>query len=487
LDAASEMFGDFPATETEKTTARAGNPTQKELASRALPSNWMDYWQSNSAQDRPEWLTACEEPTRALLDSADSQERTAALALWLMLGHTEHASELLSALEESKAANRTDTSAIALPQIISWLPSEQRLEPSKQLIAAHGADSEQMIQTLEQITVVDDNQLAAWLFETLEQDAFSDPRLQQQLPAILLRTLVGFAAETLPTSLSPGDFQYSDKAPYGVTRAKKLFAVPGRLQACEWLRERYRESTNDLQRAIALLAVARLDHKTAVDAALSAIAEAEHDSALLQTALSIALYDAAVPSANRAIMLLDHELPAVQSAALQLLALPASQSRNDVQLVLPAMSENPGFLPGFWRSTQKAPAKLLRDLIDAESDPSLQSHTILLLLAAGEGVDLSPLESQLSATHGEFTKLSIAAALAKSGRTDEESVKYYEQVYAESRASAGTGDRIARALYEVLRDLRGEPVAELRRLMRNEMGANLFNRDADIDLNVLAP
>jgi hypothetical protein len=447
----------------------------------------MEYWQSNFVQDRPKWITACHEPTRALLDGADPQERSSALALWLMLGHSERTSELLSALDQSRPANQAENSAISLPQIVSWLPSEQRLEPCKQFIAADGADSERILQTLEQITVVDDIQLATWLFECLEQDVLSDPKLQQQLAATLLRTLVGFAAETLPSSLSPADFQFTDKTPYRVTRSKKLFAVPGRLQACEWLRERYRQSTSDRQRTIALLAIARLDHQTAVDAALGAIAEAEQEGDLLQAALSIVLFDAAVPSADRAMMLLHHELPYVRRAALQRLALPASQSRSNAQLIAPAMSENPGFLPGFWRSTQKAPAKLLREMIDAESDPAQQSQAILLLLAAGEGVDLAPLESQLSPSHGEFTKLSIAAALAKAGRTDDEAVKYYEQVYAESRTSAGGGDRIARSLYDVLRDLGAEPVAELRRLMRNEMGANLFNRDADIDLNYAIP
>jgi hypothetical protein len=481
------MFGDFPTTKTAKANARPGKPTQKELASRALPSKWMEYWRGESAQDRPQWLSACEQPTRALLGSADPEERSTALALWLMLGHTEHTSELLSALDKTKAANQADSSAIAIEQIVSWLPSEQRLVPCKALIAAHGANGERIIQALEQIAVVDDNQLAAWLFESLEQDAFSDPKLQQQLAAILLRTLVGFTAETLPSSLSPADFQFSDKVPYGVTRAKKLFAVPGRLWACEWLRERYRQSTSDRQRAIALSAVARLDHKTAVDAALGAIAEAERDSELLQAALSIVLYDAAVPSADRAMMLLEHELPAVRRAALQLLALPAQQFRNNARPHLPATNENPGILPGFWRSRQKAPAKLLRDLIDAESDPVQQSQAILLLLAAGERVDLAPLESQLSAAHGEFTKLSIAVALAKAGRIDDAAVKYYEQVYAESRTSAGGGDQIARSLYEVMRELGGDPIGELHRLMRSEKGATLFDRSTDTDVIFTPP
>ncbi len=249
LDAADEMFGDFPTTETANANAGASKPTQKELASRALPSKWMEYWQGNSAPDRPEWLSACEEPTRALLDSADPQERCAALALWLMLGHTDRTSELMAALQKSKSENQVDSSVIALPQIVSWLPSEQRLVPCKELIAIHGSDSEPIIQIIEQVTVVDDIQLASWLFESMAREPFSEPKLQQQLAAVLLRSLVGFTAETLPGSLSPGDFQFSDKAPYGVARAKKLFAVPGRLQACEWLRERYRDSSSDQQRA----------------------------------------------------------------------------------------------------------------------------------------------------------------------------------------------------------------------------------------------
>jgi hypothetical protein len=106
-----------------------------------------------------------------------------------------------------------------------------------------------------------------------------------------------------------------------------------------------------------------------------------------------------------------------------------------------------------------------------------------LLLAAGEHANLAALESQLAASHAELAKLTIAAALAKAGRTDEEAVKYYEQVYAESSTPAGGGDdRIAAALYEILRDLHGQPILELRRRMRNEKGSRLFNSNASGDI-----
>jgi hypothetical protein len=303
------------------------------------------------------------------------------------------------------------------------------------------------------------------------------------------QALVGFKADTLPSSLSPGDFQFGAEAPYRVPRAKSLLAVPGRIAACQWLRARYRSISNDRQRALALAAVVRLDHKTAVDAALGAIDKAESDGQLLQTALSIALNDAAAPSAERAMMLLSHELPAVRNAALQLLAVPRSAAHKRRELLPPSVDENPGILPGFWQSKQNPPVQILRDLVDAESDAGQQSQAILLLLAAGERADLASLENQLFASHGKLTKLSIAAALAKAGRTDDEAIKYYEQVYAESSTPAGGGDdRVAAALYEILRDLSGQPIIELRRRMRNEKGPSLFDREnVSVDVSFEVP
>ena len=153
-------------------------------------------------------------------------------------------------------------------------------------------------------------------------------------------------------------------------------------------------------------------------------------------------------------MLLEHELPTVRLAALQRLALPAQQFRNSARRLLPAINENPGILPGFWISTQKPPTKLLRDFVDVESEPVQQSQAILLLLAAGEGVDLPPLESQLAVSHGEFTKLSIAAAFAESGALTMMPLSITGRCMPISPARAGgTTDQIIRALYEVLRDL----------------------------------
>jgi HEAT repeat protein/thiol-disulfide isomerase/thioredoxin len=479
LDAAGEMFGDFPDTQTTSTNNPPGRSPADDPAARALPSKWMEHWQSGLGQKRPAWLTACEEPTKALLDSADFQERTAALALWLMLGHTDRTSDLLSAFDESTAAVRADELIAEPAQLNSWLPSEMRLDQCQDLVAANDADAQRIIETLELVTLVDDPRLAEWIFEDLMQQTQFDVKHRQALAATLLRALVGFSAETLPGTLSPGDFQFSAEAPYGVARSKKPFAIPGRIQACEWLRERYRKSSIDRQRAIALAVVARLDHKTAVDAALGAIHEAEADNDLLQLALTIALSDAAVPSARRAIILLDHKLPAVRSAALQLLAMPASLMPHDGDALTPTMDENPDVLPGFWRSTELFPVETLRDLLDAQSDASQQSRAILLLLAAGERINLAPLEQQLTASHGELTRLSVAAAIAKAERTDDEAIKYYEQAYAESSTRTGGGnDAIAAALYEILRDLEDDRIVELRRLMRKEKGSSLFNRDS---------
>jgi hypothetical protein len=437
----------------------------------------MEHWQSGQAENRPAWLNACEEPTQALLESSDLQERTAALALWLMLGHTDRTSEFVAALNQSQETEGANALVFDAAQLASWLPSDERLVLCRKLVAANGEDIQQIIATLEQITVVDDPQLAEWIYERLVQESIPNTE-PHQLAMSLIRALVGFSAGALPSSNSPQDFEYSAQAPYAVARSKTLVAVPGRIQACEWLRKRYRTGASDRQRAVALAALARLDRKTAVDASLGAIAEAEAEGELLQTALAIALNDAAAPSAERAMLLLDHQLPAVRVAALQTLTIPRSAIKAKSEPLLPVIVEYPGVLPGFWLSKQKPPIEILHGLVVAESDPAQQSRAILLLLAAGEHANLAALESQLAASHAELAKLTIAAAIAKAGRTDEEAVKYYEQVYAESSTPAGGGDdRIAAALYEILRDLDGQPILELRRRMRNEKGSRLFNNN----------
>ena len=482
LDAASEMFGDFQDAPRSKAIALAGQPTKVDVAALALPSKWMEQWQGGQTQNRPSWLIACEEPTQALLESSDPEERAAALALWLMLGHTDRTSELLARIDPSRTSDDSKQLFVDPAQLSSWLPSDERLVQCNALVNAHAGDAERIIAILDQITVVDDPQVAVWLYESLAQEPYSEPKLKQELAGTLLRSLVGFTAETLPASLSPSDFQYGSEAPYRVTRANTLFAVPGRIAACQWLRERYRTGSNDRQRAIALAAVARLDHKTAVDAALGAIDEAEVDGELLQTALTIVLNDAAVPSVERAMTFVGHQVPAVRNAALGLLATPRSQAQQEREPFLPSIGETSSVLPGFWQSKQKTPIKTLQDLLDAESDPAMQSRAILLLLAAGERAELAALERQLAASHAELTKLTIAAALAKAGRTDDEAVKYYEQVYVESSTPAGGGDdRIAAALYEILRDLGDQPIIELRRRMRNEKGSRLFNDNTATD------
>src|SRR5205807_8127127 len=148
--------------------------------------------------------------------------------------------------------------------------------------------------------------------------------------------------------------------PYRIVRSKQTLAIPGRIAACEWLRQRYQSAKSDSQRAIALWAIAQLDHKTAVDAAIGAVQAADKNGDPIQVAWSIILADAPVPSAQRATLLLSHKLPVVSSAALQYLALPGIAMQSEKR-TLPVVN-NSSVLPGLWRATEKLPIDKLHDL-----------------------------------------------------------------------------------------------------------------------------
>jgi hypothetical protein len=226
------------------------------------------------------------------------------------------------------------------------------------------------------------------------------------------------------------------------------------------------------------MAVAQLDHKTAVDAAVGAVQEAKEDSEALQVAVSIALSDAPTPSAQRAATMLVHPVPAARNAALRVLTSPAFLSRDEGAAFVPAVSDE-SVLPGLWRVAKPLPTETLRTLAAAGEEPQL-SQAKLLLAATGEHIDLKQLEHAVPAPQRDYAKLCIAAALAKAGRIDEEAIAHYRQTYAESNADAQSQvARIPAALYEVLRDLPGEEIAELRRRMRQEKGAKILVNSGD--------
>lgn len=480
LAAASGLFGDLPSQETLPIEASASLPRdsslpniEKDEVKTPRPSEWLQHWQSGVEQDRPEWLTACEAPAQNLLSSDDPVERTWAFALWLVLGHTDRVDELLSVLD-APAANEASPIDIPRLELLSWLPADKRLAECKQRLAEAGDDGETAIETLRQCTLIDDQQLADWIFEQLNHPFLSDSKLRASLARVALGSRIGgFADDQLLTTLSAENYEFGAQAPYRVVREKQSPRIPGRIEACEWLRQRYHSATSDRQRAIALMAVAQLDHTTAVDAALGAVQEADDESELLRIALSILLGDAATPSAQRATALLSHRLPAVRGAALAFLASPGSQFGDEQALVPTALEES--VLPGLWRATEQFPIDDLRTLA-AEGDDLQRSQAGLLLLAAGERVDLPQLERALAAPDGDQAKLCIAVALAKARRTDQEAITHYEQTYAESDDNNDPQmAQIAAALYETLRNLPGDEIAKLRRRMRHEKGSSLFN------------
>ena len=492
LEAAGRLFGDLLPTESVPVAAPTASPDSAAAGDRAtasndsgsgnseleLPSKWLQRWQSRDAKNRPKWLAACEAPTQKLFASNDPEERAWALALWLMLGNTDRTDELQTAIG-ALAANEVAHTELTRLDLLSWLPADKRLAECQLRVSDLGSEGEKIAETLNQCTLIDDERVANWIFDQLNQVSLSDPKLRASLAKLVVRSRIGgFSDSQFSTTLSAEEHEYGAKPPYRVVRSKQTLTIAGRIEACDWLRQRYQSAVSDRQRAIALMAVAQLDHKTAVDAAIGAVQEAKEDSEALQVALLIVLGDATTPSAQRATTMLSHAVPAARSAALRFLASPVFLTRHDEAALVPLVRDA-SVLPGLWRVAEWLPLETLRKLVVAGEEPQ-QSQAKLLLAAAGEHVDLSQLEHSATEPQRDFAKLCVAAALAKAKRVDPEAIEYYRQTYAESNTDAHSEvARIPAALYEMLRDLPCDEVAELRRRMRQEKGAKILSNAGD--------
>jgi hypothetical protein len=302
----------------------------------------------------------------------------------------------------------------------------------------------------------------------------SSEKASSDLAKFLLRARAGeYVDEHIPAYFAADQYMHEKESPFRVTSTNEPVTIPGYLETCEWLRKKYQTSTNDRQRAIALLAVAELDHKTAVDAALGAIDNAKTDNELLLAALAIAFSDRAQISANRAAAMLAHSVPQVRTAALAQLAEPASRRRAEGFPQTRSVEENE-VLPGLSRLTTELSKEKIEAFVKS-GDARQQAQAKLLLLAAGDKLDLPELERELQPFVESKTKLFVAAALARAKRTDEAAIAFYRDTYA--AISHEAGDSRLTALYEVLRALPGDELSELRRKMRQEKGAQLFEQN----------
>src|SRR5690606_16715968 len=104
--------------------------------------------------------------------------------------------------------------------------------------------------------------------------------------------------------------------------------------------------------------------------------------------------DASKPSAQRAVEFLNHKLPKVQLAALDLLASPGNVLHLSEQPSVPIVANVSGHLPGFWSLRDAYSLDNLKELAGSD-DPRQQAQAKLLLLAAGEQIDLADLPSKI--------------------------------------------------------------------------------------------
>jgi hypothetical protein len=176
-------------------------------------------------------------------------------------------------------------------------------------------------------------------------------------------------------------------------------------------------------------------------------------------------------------MFLGHPSEMVRRAALLTLAGPTARVQLE-ELLTTRRVHDVQILPGFWRTTEKLPVQQLQSLANT-GDATIQAQARLLLVASGEPPAIEQLEREIQPIFGEQTKLFIASALAKSGRTGKEAVAFYRQTYVEVSARAASDTRPLASLYEVLRELPGDEISELRRQMRKEKGSKLFENSGD--------
>jgi hypothetical protein len=465
-----------------------------------LPSQWMNRWQSGEASTRPEWLKACDGPTEALLTSGNAEERAAAMAAWLVLGHSERVADLLTAVAALQDAKHPSGDELA-KNILSWLPAEARLAECQKRLAAYiksnstKLDNEeeptlvgvmaaiqvaeqQIVAMLYEATLIDDEKMATWILELAAKPDIDDD-FRSSLLTVLLRALVGPADSQFLSYLSSDEYTYDTKPPYLVLKTSRPADFPGRREACEWLREKYQHAADDRQRAIALLAVAKLDHLTAVNAAIGAAQATKSDGLLLHVALALLFSDTTPPVANRAAALLAHPAAAARAEAVWVLSMPPSGRISRRKLDTPFVYDHSDTLPGFSRIKDRFPADVLHRVIDNQNrdDKDSKSLTALVrlqLLSTGEATDLAQLEKDLHEPLTEYTKLSIAAALGKAGRTDDEALAWFEATYAE--LATASDEQKSAGLYEVLRGLDGERIIALRRKIRAKSGSGLFER-----------
>jgi thioredoxin 1 len=478
IDLLKDLFGAVPENAPASANDEARQAASDDELDRAIPSVWMKNWQGPESNRRPKWIMDCDAPTKKLLASADLTERAWAHAIWLALGHTDQVDQLLELVAESKSsADAESNSANAPPtlvQILSWLPPRQLAKTSKAHILESSSDANKLLAALRDSTRVDNEDLADWIFDFAAAAPLQGDKAQADLAQILLRARAGDHVEQRITAYYPADqYTYANTAPYRVTSTHEPITVPGYFQVCEWLRQKFMAATNDRQRAIALLAVAELDHKTAVDAALGAIERAKADSELLPAALAIAFSDRSQISANRAATMLGHPASQVRRAALVQLAEPVF--RRQVDGLPPTRSaEEHDPLPGLSRATAALPKHHIEALAKS-GDARQQAQAKLLLLAAGDKLELAELERLVQPIAESKTKLLVAAALAKAKRTDDAAVAYYRETYA--ALSREAGDTRLPALYDAIRALPGEELSGLRRQMRQEKGAQLFEQN----------
>jgi hypothetical protein len=202
---------------------------------------------------------------------------------------------------------------------------------------------------------------------------------------------------------------------------------------------------------------------------------ARTENELLPAALAIAYSDRSQISANRAATMLAHPAPQVRTAALAQLTTPRTRRPVDGFPQTRSAEEN-NVLPGLSRLTADLPKEQIEALLKTDN-PRQQAQAKLLLLAAGEKLEPAELERDIQPIAESKAKLFVAAALARAKRTDEAAVAWYRETYA--AVSHEAGDSRLTALYDVLRALPGDELTELRRKMRQEKGAQLFDQNTN--------
>lgn len=445
------------------------------------PSEWMTAWNRGEPSTRPEWMGSCLDAIEEARASNHVSESLHGQMAWAMMGHAEEMADLLQHVERANADNSQLVQRQHYEIFLNWLPAEVWLDAVRQKRVASDEDMAGRIKSLKSRLVLDDRATAQWILNELAAVYAKSLEERSECGEWLAQALLGARYERI--RYSSADVQFAKSRPYRVSRVASARGLSG--EACNWLRERFFESTSDRQKAITLAALVRLDFEFAIDASLGTLQDSHlrhRDSAnkleiypeTVEMAMAILSSTPARTTANLLVMLLEHANATVRTQALTSLAefLAESGSRRSLWI----MYDESVSLPTYFYAQEPITAERLKELASASGEGPPAWALEWLRLATTPETPTQPFRD-LFQSHDGREKIALGAALAKCQRTDTEALECYRAMCDPSVIDWGVfhGDNgQARQVYVILQEVDHPEVMKLRQKLREQYGAGVL-------------